>query len=137
MARPLVLVVLVCSCLTGCSGDGMPPLSPVSGTVKLANGTPVTYATIVFTPDAAAGTQGPVASCSVDGAGRYSLRTAGQHTGATVGRHIVTIEAEYQPDIPASKRANIPSIYANRKTSPLKVEVIANQDNVIDLKLSP
>ena len=115
----------------------MPPLAPVSGSIKLRDGTPVNYATVVFTPDASAGTHGPVAAASVDPSGRFTLRTASQYAGAAVGRHIVTVEAEYQPDVPASKRASIPGRYADRKTTPLTAEVVAGRDNVIEFTLTP
>lgn len=123
--------------MVGCSGNGMPPLAAVRGTVKLPDGRPVNYATVVFTPDSASGTQGPVASASLDASGRYTLRTASQYSGATVGRHVVTVEAEYQPDVPASQRAPIPGRYGARKTSPLTAEVVAGTDNVIDFVLAP
>ncbi len=129
-------LVTVCLVL-GCTSSDMPPLATVHGKVTLADGTPVTLATVIFTPDSSQGTKGPIATCAVDGSGNYRLETAGRLSGAVIGHHIVTIEPEYHPDIPASNRVKIPGKYGDRKTSPLKVEVKAGQENTLDFQLSP
>lgn len=119
----------------GCNGNGMPPLAPTRGTVVLADGTPVTDAFVVFTPDASKGTTGPIATATLDANGRYELRTASQYDGVTVGHHVVTVETNFGVTKPSKQR--IPEKYLKRSTTPLRAEILAGQSNSVDFRLQP
>lgn len=124
-----VSMVLLLCIFSGCGHrSNLPPLVPVSGKVTL-DGKPIDAnlrMQIQFIPDSSAGTHGPTGGGGVAADGSYEIVTAGQ-TGAIVGTHTVRIIAK--PSLPGLKRLE------NPKTSDLKVEVLADQKDPIDLEL--
>ena len=126
----VALPILMLSLFSGCGHrPDLPPLAPVSGKVTL-DGKPIDpniRVQIQFIPDSEAGTRGPTGGGGVAADGSYTIVTAGQE-GAIVGTHKVRIIA--RPSLPALKR------YESPKTSDLKVEVLADQKDPIDLQLT-
>jgi hypothetical protein len=116
----LVLVVLA-----GC-GSEPAKREPVQGRVFYRN-EPLRGGTIVFTPDAERGNQGPLATGEIQGDGRYTLHT-GEEPGAVVGWHRVTIAAG--PDCQA-----LPRRYSDPKLSDQSREVKAGQASAFDFHL--
>ena len=74
--------------ISGCGGDGRPPLAPVSGVVTLS-GAPVAGATISFIPVDG----GRVGTALTDRQGRYEMSTfpGDDADGALLGEHRVTV----------------------------------------------
>ena len=130
IAEVIILVVGICFPLAGCGHNpDLPPLAPVSGKVTL-DGKPIDPRIrlhVQFIPDSASGTRGPAGSGGVAEDGSYSIITAGED-GAIVGTHTVRVVA--RPSTSVLKR------YENPKTSGLSVEVVADQENTIDLPLT-
>jgi hypothetical protein len=111
--------------LAGCSSESANP-EAVEGRVFFHN-EPLRGGTIVFTPDAERGNQGPMATGEIQSDGRYTLHT-GDDTGAVVGWHRVTIAAgpDCQP---------LPRKYSDPKLSDQSREVKAGQANAFDFHL--
>jgi len=123
------LAILVVCAGVGCSGGPkLPPLARVTGRVTL-DGKPVTTGIIVFVPDTDKGNDGPMAVGAMDRDGRYTLFTL-KAEGAKVGWHKVRVEE------PLGQGWAVPARYANTASSGLTAEVKADEDNVIDFKLS-
>jgi hypothetical protein len=109
MRRCAWAVVLLAAVVVGCGGGNR---ASVSGTVTL-DGKPAEGATVSFTPESGAGGVG-ASYGKVDAAGRYTLETViGDHRGAAVGRHRVSISLSQpnpqNPDRAATER--IPTRY--------------------------
>lgn len=93
-------LLLICA---GCSGDGLEPVYPVSGTITF-KGKPVEGAIVAFTPN----TTGQAASGTTDASGVYKLTTRSSGDGALVGKYSVTVakyDQKLEPKAPA-KTAN-------------------------------
>ena len=102
----LFMLVVASSLLVGCGGSTV----PVSGTVKLKNGTPLKAGEIEFTKEG----EGLAAVGQIDESGKFSLHTYGDNDGAPVGKYTVTI-------INADPTIN--EVYLQHGTTPLKYEV--------------
>ena len=74
----------------GC-GSAAPKLVPVGGRVLYADGRPVTAASICFTPDAADGNGGKLATSLLMEDGTFELRTYPDGDGAMIGPYKVTV----------------------------------------------
>jgi hypothetical protein len=109
----------------GCDSDPVKPVS-VQGRVFFHN-EPLRGGTIVFTPDAERGNQGPMATAEIQADGRYTLRT-GTEPGAVPGWHRVTIAAG--PD-----SRTLPRAYSDPNKSGQCREVKAGQANAFDFYL--
>jgi len=125
--------------LPGCAPkDNLPETAPVSGKVTIG-GEPLASAMVTFHPEGE-GNKGQ-ASTEVDGT--FVLNTYDVKDGAVVGKHTVTVE-RYLPPMPTqpggkipSAKSTVPRKYNTPEKSPLKVEVKAGTNNVIDLPLEP
>jgi hypothetical protein len=111
--------------LAGCSTETAKH-EAVQGRVFFHN-EPVRGGTIVFTPDAERGNQGPMATGEIQSDGSYTLRT-GAEPGAVLGWHRVTIAAgpDCQP---------LPRKYSDPKLSDQSREVKAGEANAFDFHL--
>jgi hypothetical protein len=111
--------------LTGC-GTQAAKREPVQGHVYFHN-EPLRGGTIVFTPDAERGNDGPMATGEIQPDGRYTLHT-GPDAGAVVGWHRVTIAA-------GPNGQALPVRYSDPKLSEQGREVKAGQPNTLDFHL--
>lgn len=112
----------------------------VSGDVKLGD-RPLATGVVTFTPVAS----GPSAYGNVSAEGRYMLQT-GAEDGLEPGDYTVTVAANATPEEAAKMGIKVgregimplltPAIYADVKTSPLKVTVKRGMQT-IDLALEP
>ncbi len=85
--------------LTGCGSKGEFSVARVSGTVKTADGTPLTHGMLKFTPipkNAKALAGKPAFGSITDG--KFVLSTYGTGDGAVIGRHRVVLREARQPD---------------------------------------
>src|SRR4051794_4811775 len=124
-ASCLVLTLLV---LAGCS----PPPTPVAVHGRVAyRGTPLGGGLIVFTPDDARGHHGPPAQAAIGSDGRYVLHT-GTTPGAAPGWYRVTVAS-----LDTVAGESLPARFRDPELSDLFAEVIAGQDNSVDLDLAP
>ncbi|MFM7289645.1 MAG: hypothetical protein ACKOWG_07910 [Planctomycetia bacterium] len=129
------LAALSCLLLQGCGGRG--DMGRVSGTVTY-RGRPVPDAVVKFSP-----LQKPPGLARTDAAGRYTLNTLRKGDGGFTGTSVVTIVPWVEPfdsiaggtPPPEPPRPDIPERYREPATSPLRAEVVARKDNVIDLEL--
>jgi hypothetical protein len=124
--------------LAGCDSNP-PPLAPVNGHVKY-QGQPLSGGTIVFTPDPARGSRGPIALGKIDAQGKFTLYTKSD-PGAVAGWHRVTIVAMDEPsnnEVANSltpPRLRLPPKYQSPDTSGLYREVKISEPNIIDFEL--
>ena len=95
MKRSLSLLplMLLSFAITGCN-DGRFTFAPVSGTVTV-DGEPLDRAYVSYDPIATAedGIAGPSSYGRTDSEGRYTLKTTGDHQGAVVATHRVSIRS--------------------------------------------
>jgi hypothetical protein len=133
----LMALVLLC---VGCGDPAVTPAEgiPVQGKV-FYRGQPLPFGTIVFTPDADRGTNGPLATATIQPDGSFQLKS-GEVIGAVAGWHRVTVLAiEMQPPAPGQPqgepRAILPSRFCDPRLSGLLCEVKAGRDNVINFNL--
>jgi hypothetical protein len=97
-------LLLIC---VGCSGDGLEPVYPVSGTITF-KGKPVEGAIVAFSPT----TGGQAASGTSDASGVYKLTTRDSGDGALVGKYVVTVakyDTKLEPKAPAKTPAKTAS----------------------------
>ena len=144
----MALIVGVC---VGCGGggdEGKIPVFPASGTVTMS-GAPLADATVAFSPQ---GDQ-PTAIGTTDADGKFQLTTYEFGDGAADGKYKVVItKAEatsssggsehgesYKGGGEHSKAATtksvVPEQYSSSTDTPLSVEVVADGENVFDLKI--
>jgi hypothetical protein len=122
----------------GCGHDD-PALAPVRGRV-FYRGALLTHGSIVFTPDADRGGQGPLARGDIRADGTFTL-TADGHPGAPPGWHrvsVVSVEAPLTKPTGtefADVRSLLPRKYAAPDLSGLDAQVKSGEDNVIDFHL--
>lgn len=133
------LLAAICGAAVGC---GRREMGPVSGTLKY-QGNPVPDATVKFTTPSR-----PTAVGRTDAEGRYTLTTFRKGDGAYGGSHRVVVipwmdgwvdlpddaETGRKPP-PVLPRPDIPEQFRQPTESPLKAEVVAGKNNVIDLEL--
>ncbi len=105
-------IAVVILAVFGCGQDD--GLTPVHGRV-FYHGHPLPGGTIVFTPDAERGGNGPLACGEIDAEGRFSLRSADK-LGAVPGWHRVTIAAPALA-VASGQTAAPPAIELPRKYS--------------------
>jgi hypothetical protein len=121
--------------LCGCGGAEM---APVSGKITI-EGQPVGPGTVIFEPDASAGTTGPPSVGNFGPDGLYSLTTASHGEGAVVGRHRVTIQSTgpggYGDETPVDPATAIPARYSSASESGLMAEVKSGSNPSIDFDL--
>jgi hypothetical protein len=131
-AEKMLVIVAVFTAAAGCGGDG-PSLAPLSGTVSVA-GQPLASGLVQFVPEAPTG---PPAVGSVE-AGRFTARTAGR-AGAVPGRYRIRVEARMAAadETDTLPRSLVAGKYLDPSRSGLTCEVIAGQDNVLELTLEP
>lgn len=122
--------------MSGCADPAGP--QPVSGTVRLEGGEPLSYGFILFKPDA-----GPTARGVVDEAGRFELTTEKPGDGALPGIYRVAIIPEraegYDPDSRSNVEPPPPRIdpkYSRPETSGVTVEVEPGGTDRCDLTVS-
>lgn len=134
------LVIVAFLFATGCGGRQ--DMGRVSGTVTY-QGKPVPDAVLRFTvKDKSPGL------ARTDAAGRYTLNTLRKGDGGFAGASVVTVTPWVEPFIerpddaitgrkppPEVPRPDIPDLYRTADKSPLKAEIIAGKNNVIDFKL--
>jgi hypothetical protein len=138
-ARTCVLLSAVCTLAVGC---GRRDMGPVSGTVTY-QGKPVPDAVVKYMAPSR-----PTAVGRTDAAGRYKLTTFRKGDGAYGGSHrVVAIPwmeswIELADDAqtgrkppPVLPRPDIPERCRQPGESPLKAEVVAGKNNVINLEL--
>jgi len=125
-----------CFFVAGCSGgdDKAPPTGQVTGKVTY-KGSPVAGATVSFSTPNAPG----LGIGTTDAQGGYQLRT-GALEGAVIGDHVVLVTKIAKADVDYNKAMGIggeavppknelPSKYADPKTSPLKFTVKAGKND--------
>ena len=112
----------------GCE-DGPVRLTPVRGRVSY-KGDYLRGGIIVFTPDPARNSDGPLSHAEIQSDGSYVLG-GDDGPGAIPGWHRVTITAFGDGD----GRQALPARYGDPEQSGLRFEVKPGQDNVIDIEL--
>lgn len=110
----LGLLVLLAPLSSGCGGG--PKRTPVRGRVLYADGRPVTAASVCFTPDAAKGNNGQLATGLLQRDGTFVLRTYPHGDGALIGAYKVTISLGRGTPRKLAK-------YTRVKDTPFQIEV--------------
>jgi hypothetical protein len=111
--------------LAGCASPSDPPeVFPVRGKVVQADGSPVGAGTITFH---AKDYPGNDALALIQKDGSFALGTFAKEDGAVPGRYVATVA----PFGKKGSAVNIPKKYQNEDSSPLNVEVKAEQ-NVLE-----
>ncbi len=126
-------VLLACLALIGC-GEGEQTLVPVTGRVVF-QGQPVAGGMIVFTPDEAYGSTGPIALARIAADGTYQLQSDGID-GVVPGWHQVSIappprSARQTPGY-APKLLGFPKHFRDPSRSGLRLEVVDTGSNQFD-----
>jgi hypothetical protein len=122
----------------GCSGDS--GVQPVSGTVKLPNGTPISGGLVVFRP---LGPDQKPARGAIAADGSFRLSTAVPNDGAAPGEYQVMVSAEPpievidDPEKRAAYKSPLDKKYENPDTTPLKYTVSADGENHFDIVVDP
>jgi hypothetical protein len=129
-ATPLLLLLLA----AGCSRETAPQ-AVVRGKIWY-RGVALRSGTVVFTPDAARGTTGPLACAELQSDGSYVLRT-GQTLGVVAGWHRVTVLSLESGTRAAAAppRLLLPEKYCDPELSGLTCEVKAGQENTVNFNL--
>ncbi len=136
LAARFGLVLLVLG--AGCSGKKWDYNEQVEGTVKL-DGVPLAHVLVQFVPDVDPKVQAPSSSGYTDEKGHFQLTCDNQKPGAVIGKHNVVVlpgrgggggQGEE-----GRRTAYVPAAYTLAATTPLPVEVKADQHNY-ELKLS-
>jgi hypothetical protein len=124
--------------MSGCSaGEGT---QPVSGTVKLPNGSPITGGLVLFRP---LGRDQKPARGAIAPDGSFRLSTSQPNDGAVPGEYQVAVSTEPPIEViddPAKRAAYkspIDKKYESTDTSPLKYTVSADEENYFDIIVDP
>lgn len=131
--RCAALLAMMCWVTCGCSGrdPNLPPTAPVSGQVTY-NGQPVNQGTITFHP---VGEGNPGVSL-LDENGYFELSTYEAGDGAVVGQHAVTIDIPPPLDGTSPEdQYSVPDRYTDPASTPLKVEVSEDGEDMMQLTL--
>ena len=131
--------------LLGCSGDGLPDMVPISGSVSY-RGRPLDHGTVMFIPTRSGGRQ---ASGRIESDGTYELTTQQQGDGAQYGEYKVVVHSlEPHPGEPSrmeyealaqagiERKQEVPQKYTSPESSPLSVTVDANHSGTENLELT-
>jgi hypothetical protein len=124
-------------CLAGCTSYSMPPLPkvyPVRGKIVQADGTPLAYGHILFTPRTAG--KGNPCSCYLNSDGTFDkVLTYNGAWGAVPGKYLLHLEPTNnndkgffkgnQKDLPV-----IPEKYKNAQTAELVFEIKAEDNDL-------
>jgi hypothetical protein len=132
LLRAVGLAILLLIAAVGCPSSG-DPLTPVKGKVTY-KGAPVQGGTVVFIPDTARGTHGPMAMADIQPDGTFSLKT-NETLGAVPGWHKVTIAWMRPGALGQDAQSMVPRKYRDPQSSGLAREVYANKPNTIELDL--
>jgi len=98
MAQRLTSLIVVCGFLVGCGGGEeakIPPLAPVSGTVKM-DGKPLQGAVLSFLPKGA--TAGHMVTAVTDAEGKFACQYSNGAPGCPAGEYQVLISKLLTPD---------------------------------------
>lgn len=133
-----VIVGLAVLAAVGCGNrSDLPPRAPVHGTVTVG-GEPLTFGMVALVPDHSKGTQGTMGAGAIQPDGSFRIVTAGED-GGLVGHHLVRVQAmiEYDPVTNTPPHSLVHDRYLNEKVSGLTLEVVAGEENVMNLELDP
>jgi hypothetical protein len=118
----------------GC-GSGKPPCYPVSGTVAFA-GRPVPTGAVMFFPNDG----GPQSNGVIGADGRFTLEaTAGEHRVAVVAPRALPVgnidSTNWEKAFRTVAQPYVPAFYGDPETTPLRFTVVAEQENVYEVKI--
>ena len=122
----------------GCSGSGAN--RPVSGTVKLPDGTPIVGGLVLFRP---LGANQKPARGAISADGSFRLSTSQPNDGAAPGEYQVVISSEPPIEViddpvkRAAYKSPLDKRYENPDTTPLKYTVDADAENHFDIVVQP
>ncbi len=140
LARALLAGVLLgCVCLlgAGCGSRPLPSAETVEGTLTWGN-KPLAGVRVQFVPQGEPGVKVPLSSATTDEKGMYRLiREDTGQPGAVLGKHKVVLfpgrpgsgPRSRDDDAPQPAAIELPKEYLNITTTPLEVEVKADQTN--------
>jgi len=131
MAR-LTMALTIAVADAGCSGYQQ-ETAPVRGKVTL-NGKPLPGGSVMFVPQHGRGAVG-----QIDGNGSFVLGTYRETDGAIVGRHKVAVfpvRGGFESDERPANYVPIPQRYQSSASSDVDIEIRANEDNVVEIKLT-
>jgi hypothetical protein len=118
----------------GC-GSGGPPTYPVSGTVMFA-GKPVPTGAVMFFPNDG----GPQTHGVIGADGHYAVEVpAGNHRVAIAaprGLPVTNVDSSnWEKAFRTVLQPYVPGVYGDPETTPLSFTVVADQENVYDVKI--
>ena len=138
MNRIFVSLLVVILGLNGCETNEKPifPVYPVKGTVKYADGKPLTDGWIEFTSQAGE-TKGRNSNSNIDKDGSFEMETFARGKGAYAGPVTAVISepaSEFDPETGGVKNPGVKVLekYKNYETSGLKYE-IEKKDNTLNI----
>ena len=131
-----IAVVLTLAVQVGCGGTkGGPPTVEVTGTVTM-NDSPAEGATVLFSPEVGTGDGRLASQATSDAAGRFKLSThiggGNYKSGIVPGKYVVTVvklENTAAKNVYTAPKNLLPPKYADPKSTPFKVDVVAGQAN--------
>ena len=131
---PVAMAMCVGLSLSACSSDERVATHPVHGRVLVAD-QPAAGAFLVFHPTGAP-TSGEIArpAAQVRPDGSFDLSTFDEADGAPAGDYAVTVEWRKLVTRAGESTPGpniVPGIYSRPETTPLKVSVLADQDNTL------
>ena len=134
MARQLCRIGIVCAAFlvsAGCGGS-KPPETVVHGQI-LYRGEPVSGGLIVFAPNPDRGSDGPVATATLNDDGSFTLTTSDGKPVPAGWYRIAVAPKPGSVEIPTAERPypGLPSKYRNPSLSGLEREIKAGTDNVV------
>jgi hypothetical protein len=137
--RCVSYVALLVCLVSGCNRSPY-ELAPVSGLVTI-DGHPLSDAKVMFAPIARGNNRdsGKPAFGQLVTDGSFTLTTYNEGDGAIVGEHWVTIiRTNEKREVTSTPVTNSPSSIPqfDRMAVPRKVNILANQENHIDLRLT-
>lgn len=123
--------------MVGCTGGGE-SLAPVAGKVTVA-GKPLKTGSVSFRPDVSKGNKSMhQPNGAIDAEGNFVLFVPPDRKGAPLGWYKVVVSAFDDPWPGKPLKSFVDMKYADEKTTPLTVEVIATPEpGRYDLKLTP
>ena len=138
MNRKFICLLVLLSGLIGCETNEKPtfPVYPVKGTVKYADGKPLTDGWIEFTSQTGE-TKGRNSNSKIDKDGNFEMETFARGKGAYAGPVTAVISepaSEFDPEKGDVKKSEVKVLekYKNYETSGLKYE-IEKKDNTLNI----